>query len=119
MFEIEVDPSGTGSYCDWDLGFRYTGEARGHMQGLMLTQQLRIGPEQFLSPPTTLPSPPFHSTTSAAAAAATVVHKLREAYHPMFHLSIVHPARQEARLRFRKEPARLAAIRRSIFSTAK
>lgn len=44
MFENEVDPSGTGSYCDWDLGFRYTDEARGHMQGLMPTQQLRIGP---------------------------------------------------------------------------
>lgn len=62
--ENEVDPSGTGSYCDWDLGFRYTDEARGHMQGLMPTQQLRIGPSapSSLSPP---PPPLFFFAKSS------------------------------------------------------
>lgn len=35
----EVDPSGTGSYCEQDLGFSHTDQARGHMQELMPTQQ--------------------------------------------------------------------------------
>lgn len=40
MFENEVDPSGTGSYCEWDLCFRHRDQARGHMQRLMPTQHL-------------------------------------------------------------------------------
>lgn len=44
MFENEGDPSGTGSYCEQDLGFRLRGRAIGHMQALMPTQHLWIGP---------------------------------------------------------------------------